>query len=51
MAGYIFRLHGLRPTSAVLLAAASIHAHAVEMNVEAGYGAEYTDNVGLTTNT
>ncbi len=33
-----------------MLAAACISAQAVELNIQAGYGAEYTDNVGLTAN-
>lgn len=39
---------GLRCVSAILIAAASLNTHAVELTVEAGYEAEYSDNVALT---
>jgi hypothetical protein len=39
---------GLRCVYAILIASASLNTHAVELTVEAGYEAEYSDNVTLT---
>src|SRR6185436_8682642 len=39
---------GLRCASALLSAVAWLQAHADDLSVQAGYGAEYSDNVALT---